>query len=86
MNTNETLQQLEISRLANEIQEVRNREGYTQEADGLCQLLADMALIHSRNIIMKRKQTELKFQEAAVEAYVQRRESDEIFYNWVDDI
>lgn len=86
VNTDETIQRKEISRLADEIQEVRKREGWTKEADRFCQLLSTMALIHSRTISRKRKLKELKFQEAAIEDYIQRKEADEILYNWVDDI
>lgn len=72
--------------IANRIESVRAREGFSGNANLYCETLATLAMIHSRIIYDQRRQVELEFQEAAAEHYVQQREADEIFYNWVDDI
>lgn len=86
MKGNITISYSEMVKIADKVQEVRLKEGWTKTADSFCHTLALIAMIHSRNIVESREQMELQFQEASAEHYVQQRERDEVFYNWVDDI
>lgn len=86
MTTTEEMNRSEMVILAKKLEEVRKKEGWIREDDPFCETLAMLGMLHSKMMVRSRQQMELKFQEAAVEVYVQRRESDEIFYNWVDDI